>query len=473
MSVARRPFAVFVAIAAVVVVVVVVVVTMNWRRGGGAVDDRSAAGPLVVDDALAEVAFADVDAFVALARRAAQTGLVAEQAGALSVRALDDAGVGAPLVVAVRRSTNDVFVSARVANAAKLNAALAVAVPQAGFRLDRRLGSVDAVVDEQGLTRALLRVDDVDVVVAVSPTDELATAALLESMASGVGGRRRTLPASTELTLGTVGALRAAKGTIAVDGDDVVVDGVVVLDHSLDELVGGLRAATPSVACAVEDGAVIAARLPPLAGRVAGAADVDALGLDAGDAFDGRVVVALHAPPAGTPVDLEDRATLASLVVAGRPRAGARAGLVSSLGVDAPTAKRVVAGRTVYDIVATGRPWRSLSAVVDDDVFALGVGATAPVDRVAAGGTCPPSPARLLVVDGRALRALVGRASPRLALLAAALGQADGTTLSWPWGAFLSVDRVEVDASPAAPERAGRGDLVTDVKIRVRIPSVR
>jgi hypothetical protein len=431
---------------------------------------RAASVP-VVPDGLVEVGFNSVAGLVELVGHAARIGLLPEAARAVTVVGLEEAGIAAPLIVALRQPPGDVIVSARLRDRTRLVAALSVAVPSAGLRLERRFGVVDAVLDEAGAIRALLRIGDDAVLLAIEPTDAVATAALLDAVATGVLGERRVVDGPIRFTVGALPGIRRAHGTVTVAGSRVTLDGVVDVEDFLADVVRGLQSEAPPFACAVEEGAVIAARLPPVVGTVAaGGGVVDSLAVDAADAFTGRVVIALHPVPRGTPVAFDDRATLASLVVAAQPRVGGRAALEAALGSTATMASRTVAGRAVRTMAAPGRPWRDVTAVVDDGRFALGIGVDTPVDRVAATSSCPPSPTRLLVINGAQLRAAVGRLRPDLGLLGLFVHEGDAAAVGWPWTGLLAVDRWEVDATETGTHPEGVSAAVT---VRIDLPPVR
>jgi hypothetical protein len=427
------------------------------------------AGAIVAPDAVAELVFASLADVIDAGERASRLGFVPAVGAALSARELEVAGLGGPVALSVRRSTHDVLLAARVVDAERLRIALPRLLKSQGLRLERRVGTVDAVIDGEGTCRALVRIDAADLLLAPAPEDCLASAALWESVGTGLVPSPRRGSTSTELFVHDVPGARTASATVAVVGDDVIVAGNVVVDDSLADVVRGLNSTPPDFACAIEEQAILAARLPPLAGAIVGDSNlgVGTLGHDAADAFDGRIVVAVYAPPAGTPVLSDDRATLGSLLVGGRPRSGGRPALEAALGVGTDTVRRAVAGRMLVERGPADRPWRKVTAVVDDDVFALGIGVVDAIERVAATSTCPSSPNRLLVVDGRRLRAAFARVEPGLALLGLAASLSGAEAFSLPWAGLLAVDRWEVDArfEGDAPE-----GVTARVTVRLRLP---
>jgi hypothetical protein len=168
--------------------------------------------------------------------------------------------------------------------------------------------------------------------------------------------------------------------------------------------------------------------------------------------------VALRAPPPGTPLDRADRLSWFSPVVVGRPALGQAKALRASLEEAAAAggqqlSVRRVGEREVLSIVLSDRPWRSVHALVTDEVFVLGVGDPVIVDRVAVGGGggCGPELGRqLLRLDGLRLAALVERLVPTLALL----GVLAGEDLRPGWLTALgALGEVRV----AAPSTAGAG----------------
>lgn len=434
-------------------------------------------GVPMLPDVAAEATFAALGPFVDLTVRAARLGLLPPAAAAVSVTGLTEAGLGAPVVVALRPPLGEAVVSARVTDGARLAATLALAVPRTGLRFERRLGEVDALLDDAGVVRAVVRVGDDAVVFALEPADPLASAALLEAMATGTWPTRRVTSSTTGFRVGARPDVPETIGTINLAGDVVTLAATAVVEGALADVARGLRSAAPSFSCAAEEGAIVAARLPPVVGAVVNDAGLGGtLARDAADSFDGRVLFALHPPVAGTPLLSADRATLGALVVAARPRPGSRAALEAALGPVSPRPVRVVAGRGVRAVAVPGRPWRDVSAVVDDDVFALGIGADTAVDRVAAAATCPAAPDRLLVVDGQRLRAALARARPEGALLdMLAQGASDAAITAMaglppPWGALLGVERWELDANFLAERDTG---VAVGLTLRVRLPPVR
>jgi hypothetical protein len=122
-----------------------------------------------------------------------------------------------------------------------------------------------------------------------------------------------------------------------------------------------------------------------------------------------------------------------------------------------------VGKRQVLDLQVAEKPWRQVSAVVDDDVFALAVGAPVVVDRVAVGSSCADVPGRLLVVDGARLLQIAGRAAPELALL-----RTLGIESAAPGVLRLlgALDRLEVSAM-TRPD-AEVVDVAIDLRLRKR-----
>lgn len=430
--------------------------------GGGSVD---AGGVPVVADAVVDVAFADVAAFIDVVGKGAAAGLLPKEALRLSQSALEAAGVKGPVVVAVRAG-GDVVVGAVLVDAARFQAALALSLPD-GAHVERRYAAVDAVV-VGGVDTALVRAKDGVAYVVVAPRDALAAATLIEALASGALAPARTVTSTnttaTTLTAGKgllrdVPGLTALTGGVRVDGSDVVVDLHAGVEGELKALVGGLSAPAPPWSCAVEDGAALSLRLPPASAQALSTLVNGESGNDL-DAFAGRVVLALHEVGQGTPLRADDKATWASVVVAGVPRAGAAAGLQKTLAESgkAPVV-RTVGARRVLDLDHPEKPWRKVSAVVDEDVFALGVGASVVVDRAAVGSSCVESPGRLLRIDGKKMLAVLSRAAPELALLRS-LG-VDSAVLPSAVRLLQASERLEIDAVP-------RNESV-DVSVRIRL----
>jgi hypothetical protein len=422
--------------------------------------------PTVVDAAL-EVGFADLDGFVDVVGRLGSAGVVAVDAGRLSRSGLEAAGVSAPVVVAVRPGGGTVITAALV-DAAKLQAALALASGPSGLHLERRLGSVDALVDAENNVVALVRGGDGIVVVVLHPADPWAEAGLAEALATGtLPGPRRT-PAAIDVRAQPPPAWLSAVqgpilGALRKDGDAFIVDARVSLLPPGRPVWRALSAAAPSSACAVEEGAVLSVRLPPvpglddeLAGVVGDVANFDA--------FEGRVVFGVHAPAAGTVADRDDLASLGSLVVAATPSMAGRAALQQTLteAFAGAGVVRQVGSRAVTTVTNVKRPWRSLAVVADADVFALGIGSVVPVDRVAVGMTCPSTPGRLLSMNGPGVVALIERADPGVAVMRR-LARATGVAIDDPLTALAGLLTLDVDAIPVS------GSEAIDVRFRIQL----
>jgi len=425
-------------------------------------------GVVVPPDAVWEVVGGDLGAIVGVVDAAAGAGLLPIPAGRLSQSGLEAAGVAPPLAIAGRGSGGTV-ITAGLVDGVRLQAVLASVLPDAGLRRRRLLGQVDALIDEAGATRALLRAGNGALVVVLGPEDALAEAALAEALATGAVDAPRREARGLAWRLRVVGPLSdlvddAIEGDLQLRGRDLVARGRAPLSGTPGAvaLASALSSSSAPMACVADDLAVLAVHLPAVAGLgdvVDGEEEAAALaGIPGGlDAFEGRLTIAVLPPPPGTTPLPDDPATLASLAVVGRPRAGAAAALRAS--VDEALAggvveERAVGTRLVRSVGAASAPWRRLSVVVADDVFALGLGAGVVVDRVAAGGvTCPPG-GRLVQVQGPAAVALIERAAPELRVvrrLAAWSGADDPVAL------LAGFERLSLDATPAAD--AGAVDL--------------
>ena len=117
-----------------------------------------------------------------------------------------------------------------------------------------------------------------------------------------------------------------------------------------------------------------------------------------------------------------------------------------------------VGARQVQDLLVADKPWRQVSAVVDDDIFALAVGAPVVVDAVAVGSVCADVPGRVLFVDGARLLRIVSRAAPEVALLRS-LG-VDGASMPIVVRALAGVQELEVSA-------LARGNTLIDLDLTV------
>ncbi len=425
------------------------------------------AGVPTVNDATVEVGFAQLDGFVDVIGRLSAAGMLGVDASRLSRSGLEAAGVEAPLVVALR-PTGGTVLTARLVDATKLQAALALATGPAGLHLERRVGRVDALVDADANVVALVRGGDGVVVVVLHPVDVWAEAALAETLATGaLAGPRRT-PAAIDVQMMPPSTWSSAVrgpivGVLRTDGDALVVEAQLKLLEGGRPLWRALAAPAPSSACAVEEGAVFSVRLPPVPGLDDELADVVG-DVASFDAFDGRVVFGLHAPPAGTVVDRDDLASLASLAVAATPSIAGRAALQQTIAeaFGGAGVEREVGNRTVTTVTNVKRPWRSLAVVADADVFALGIGAVLPVDRVAVGMSCPSTPGRLLSLHGPAAVRLIERADPSVALMRR-VATAAGLTLDDPLTIVASLLTLDVDATPVS------GSEAIDLRIRIQL----
>jgi hypothetical protein len=422
-----------------------------------------------VPDAGATVSFATLDELTALLALAKRTGLVDPRVGNLTSSGLMDAGIAPPLVVSFRRSNQGMIIAARIVDERRARLALLQALVAMGMVSRRTLGAVDSIDDEDGKSLGLLRLGADTLLFAPSPVDSFAVAAFLETMASVPGAQSVEAVNSTAFTLGPTGFLQSARGTLDIDDNLIVVHASLSVTGEAAAFVSGLHSPPPDTACAVENGAIIAVRLPPLSGwSQDGVTGSSALGVETGEVFDGRVVVALHLPSPPTPVRLGDRASVVSLAVAAKPRSGSRGVLEGAL--DSPmTQRRQVGGRHFFDIAVADKPWRAVSAVVDDERFALGVGTRAVVERAAGSSSCPQNPDRLLSIDGPRLReaAVRARQDPELwAALVRLAAVADHPTL---WDGLLKVDRWEVDARPVT---LADGAATLDVTIRLLLPDL-
>jgi hypothetical protein len=405
---------------------------------------------MVPPDAIAELVFPTVDGFVQLLGALGAAGLFPGEHRWLSRPALLAAGVTHPIVL-VERSSGGSMVVGGLLNASLFRDAIQPELSRLGLRGRRVLGDVDALVDDAESTRALLRVGNGMIVIVVNPVDVVAEAALVEALAVGtINGVRRNPaeiswrlrpPAPASLMIGSAdGVLRQEGARVSLEGS---LHSTAASLLSPSTLAGALA---PSW-CVAEAGAVLVAHLPSLT-ALASVAGVNDLVGDSADSFDGRLTMALFAPSDGVEVEPTDVATLGALVVVGRPRPATIDGLrrsVEEAVSGLPMSSKTVGNHEVRSVSVRGRPWRNVSTVVADDLFALGVGAPVVVDRIAAGLTCPKS-ARLLSIDGPGLLKLIERARLDVQLLrkVAALTGADD-----PLALLAAVERLEVDARPA------------------------
>lgn len=428
------------------------------------------AGVVVPPDASAEVAGEHLDDIVALVDDLAAAGLLSFPPGRLSRSGLEAAGVLPPVVMAARPS-GGIVVSARLADAARLQLALTAVLPDAGLRRRRLLGQVDAVVDGADQVMALVRAGNGLVLLVIKPADALAEAALIEGLATGAVVAPRRDPRGFTWRVVPSGPWRDVidgdvEGTVERRDRSLVARTRVALSSSAAGRALGASLSAPTVpaSCVVEDDALAVLHLPAVTGLV-GMVDDDTLDALPGplDAFDGRLTVALMPPLSGTPSRPDDLATLAGLAVIGRPRAGASPALQASIDDavgGAAVERRVVGLREVQTVGPVTEPWRRLSVVVADDVFAAGLGAPVVVDRVAAGASCPPG-RRLLTLHGPALVGLVERAAPELRLIRRL---ATWTRAADPLALLAGLDTLIVDAGSG-----GGGDGALDVEVALTL----
>lgn len=415
-------------------------------------------GVVVAPDAVWEVAADNLDDVVAIADIVSRARLSPLDAAAVSRSGLEAVGVAPPIAV-VGRGRGGVIVTATLVDESLLQAGLMTATP-AGWSRRRLLGRVDAVVDEAEQTRALVRSGDGVLVAVLDPVDDLAEAAFIEALATGalVGPRRQPRGTTWRLRLApplttVVGDL--VEGEVVVKGRELLVRGVAPLRQSPQAIAvaAALRSASGTMSCVADDRAMLTMHLPAVPGVGAAVSDAhDALSELPGqlDAFDGRLTVALIPVPEGTTAALAEPASMVSVAVIGRPRAGGAAELrrsfVEAIGGRTPET-RIVGGRTIWSLGPAATPWRRVSATVDDDVFALGVGADVVVDRVAAGGVvCPPS-SRLVHLQGPAFSSFLRRAPAELRL---ASRLAELTGLDAPLDVIDAVEQATLEAAPSS-----------------------
>lgn len=364
------------------------------------------------------------------------------------------AGVTHPIVL-VERSSGGSMLIGGLLSANLFRDAIQPELARLGLRGRRVLGDVDALVDDAESTRALLRVGSGMIVIVVNPVDVVAEAALVEALAVGTinGVRRNPDEISWRLRPPAPGALMigSADGVLRQEGARVSLEGSLHSTAASLLTPATLAGALAPSWCVAETGAVLVAHLPSLT-ALANVAGVNDLVGDSADSFDGRLTVALFAPPDGVAVDPKDVATLGALVVVGRPRSATLDGLRGSVEeaiAGLPMTSKTVGNHEVRSVSVRDRPWRDVSTVVADDLFALGVGAPVVIDRIAAGLTCPKS-ARLLSIDGPGLLKLIERARLDVQLLrrVASLTGADD-----PLALLAAVERLEVDAQPATDQQ--------------------
>jgi len=425
-------------------------------------------GVPVVPDAFVEVGFNSLDGFVDIVGRLGAAGLVDIDPARVSRSGLEAAGIAGPVVVAVRPAGGE-MITARLLEPTRFQAAVSLALGELGLRLERRVGQVDALLGKDGAVVALVRAGNGVVIVVVDPVDVCAEASLVEAMATGALAAPRRQPKAIDVSVAPPKAWSTMvaspiTGVITTGPDGVRVDATVPLTVDGRPLWRALSAPSPDTACAVEEGAVIAVRLPPVPGLEDGLDDIGLGDFAALDAFDGRLVVGVHPAPSGTPVNGDDPSSLGSLVVTGRPSKGGKAGLQQSLDEAFAGAgtMRAVGARQVRTVVNADKPWRSVATVIDDDVFALGIGAVVPVDRVAVGMKCPPAPGRLLTVEGAGVVALIERAEPGLAIMRR-FAQAAGLPVKDPLATIGGIEHLEVDADPVSDSEA------VSLRIRMRL----
>ena len=425
-------------------------------------------GVPVVPDAFVELGFNNLDGFVDIVGRLGAAGLVDIDPARVSRSGLEAAGVAGPVVVAMRTAGGE-MITARLLEPTRFQAAVSLALGELGLRLERRVGQVDALLGKDGEVKALVRAGNGVVIIVVGPVDVWAEASLVEAIATGALAAPRRRPQHIELSIVPPAAwstfvASSIAGTIKTGPDGVRIDATVPLTIEGRPLWRALSSSSPESACAVEEGAVLSVRLPPLPGLEDGLDNIGLGDLAALDAFAGRLVVGVHPAPAGTPVDRSDPSSLGSLVVTGRPSTAGKAGLQATLddAFAGAGTLRAVGARQVRTVVNANKPWRSVAAVLDDDVFALGIGAAVPIDRVAVGMKCPPAPGRLLSFDGAGVVAMVERAEPGLAIMRR-FAQAAGLPVKDPLATIGGIEHLEVDADPVSDSEA------VALRIRMRL----
>jgi hypothetical protein len=417
-------------------------------------------GVVVPPDAVWELVGGGLDDMVGLVDAVAGAGLLPVPPGRLSRFGLESAGLAAPVAVA-GRGVGGIVVTAGLVDATRLQTVLTALIPDAGLRRQRVLGQVDALLDEDGTTKALLRAGNGVLVVVLSPDDALAEAVLAEALATGAVEAPRRAPRGLTWRLRVGGPLadvvdEAAEGSLVLRGRELVARGRAPLRSTPGAVAvrTALAASAAPMGCVADDVAVLTLHLPAVSGLATIIDDEGSAplaGLPGGlDAFEGRLTLAVLPPPAGTSPIPNDPATLASLAIVGRPRSGAATGLRASVDealVGGAVEERTVGARVVRSVGASTAPWRRLSVLVDDDVFAVGLGAGLIVDRVAAGGVICPQRGRVIQLRGPAAVALLERAAPEMRVvrrLAAWTGTDD------PLAVLAGIDLLGLDASPSA-----------------------
>ena len=427
-------------------------------------------------DAVVVVEVPSLDEAAVLMKTAVQAGIAPAALSGVSAAGLAAAGLRGPVVVAARPA-GGVVVAAGVADRARLELAIAAAAAERGLPKTPLVGDTVAVGD------TLVRAGDGAMFIIVGAVDALAEAALLEGLASGAvptlpslvdgPGVRVLVPAPRAPESGLAGAVRSAlgalRGGLAVEGRTVTL--TLSSTTASAEVRAALAAPAAPGACALDDGAAVVVHVPPLTAPAA----LTALSPDAADvagqldAFGSRLAIAVRPQPSTVAVKDGDLASIAALAIAGVPRPGARADLIASLeGAIGPTGvaamqTKTVGERPVRHLPMPNRPWRDLSVIAEDDLFALGIGAAVPIDRLAVAAPCPPSTSTALIrLDGPKTAALIERGRPDLAALrrAAALVGADD-----PLALLLAVERASIDASAAATGLS----LTTTVTLRAAV----
>jgi hypothetical protein len=343
--------------------------------------------------------------------------------------------VGRPVVLAVLES-GALVAALRVPRGAALVAAQGPVVLGAV----RRAPSLHA--------DALLRLDGDRALVGLPRgTDVTALAGLLEALAASEP------PAAAPALVpdGGVHVVVRALGGTRVEPPMHLVARAVGNELRIDEVEPAparpaLTTPAPPWACRFEDAALLLT-VPPMddlgpAGAVA-------------DSFTGRMVVALYPPGPSDAPDPKDPLSYLSLVAAGVPKDDAAGAALFDSAVKAAgdAAKPLVKdGRSALEVPGR-RPLRILS---ERGLFAVALGAHAPIERVVADGSCTAG-APLVLASGPLLARIVLPALMTPEVVLKALGGMNVED-ALPLARLAGISLIRVDATPAL-----RARIVLDV----------
>ena len=333
-------------------------------------------------------------------------------------------------VLAVREG-GDVVLAVDAEDEARVRSTLDVLATKLELTVTTTPDGVRALSDATGRARALIVVEAHRALAWLDPSDLPAARALLVSWAhletpvspsanhDGALARLHVDGAWASRHLEQRAApVQSADLALRADAQALTIEGELALDADTRALAASLTtpATAEPIACALERGAALVLRVPPLDAESATAVDGVA-GTDVARAasarLTGSVTLAFYPPVEGTAARVDDLLSLASVIVVGRPRdAAAERDLLASItSVGGAGTSETVAGHTLRTFAPRGLDaHRQVRAVVEPSLFALAIGTADALPRAlqATAASCGDAPLRL-AADGAVLGPLLER----------------------------------------------------------------